>query len=70
MRRMKQLKQASGVSGISKEISCCKSVFYGPQLREIVKYKPMIVDIRYYLVLVLVFAIQIQMSHHRTYTSV
>lgn len=49
MRRMKQLKQASGVSGISKEISCCKTVFYGSQLSEIVKYKPMIVDTRYYL---------------------
>lgn len=51
MRRMKQLKQASGVSGISKEISCCKTLLYGTQLREIVKYKSMIVDIRYYSIL-------------------
>lgn len=31
--------------GISKEISCCKTVFYGSQLREIVKHRPMIADI-------------------------
>lgn len=43
MKCMKELKQASGVCGISKEISCSKTVFYGSQFREIVKYKPMIV---------------------------